>query len=81
MIEEILKILDTYWKDKNVEGMKRYGITSSSKILRVPKTKLRELAKKIGKNHELALELWKTNIYEVRILASMIVEPEKIMKT
>ena len=78
MIEKILKILATYEEDKNVEGMKRFGITSSSKILGVPKPKLRELAKKIGKNHELALKLWDSNIHEARILASMIAEPEKV---
>ena len=78
MIEEILKILTTYGEDRNVEGMRKFGITSSAKILGVTKPKLRELAKKIGKRHELALELWDTNIHEARILASMIAEPEKV---
>ncbi len=36
-----------------------YEIRSSAKILGVPKPKLREIAKKIGANHELALKLWK----------------------
>lgn len=67
-----------FGRQKNIEGMKRFGITSSSKILGVPKPKLRELAKKIGKNHELALRLWDSNIHEARILASMIAEPEKV---
>ena len=78
MIEEILKILTTYGEDRNVEGMRKFGITSSAKILGVTKPKLRELAKKIGKRHELALELWDTNIHEARILASMVAEPEKV---
>ena len=33
---------------------------------------LRQLAKKIGKNHELALQLLATEIHEVRLLATMI---------
>ena len=39
---------------------------------------LRQLAKKIGKNHELALELWKTKIHEARILAVFIDDPKKV---
>ncbi|MFQ6615886.1 MAG: DNA alkylation repair protein [Fidelibacterota bacterium] len=39
---------------------------------------LRRLAKGLGKDHQLALGLWKTGIPEARILASMIDEPEKL---
>ncbi len=40
------------------EGMARYGIVSDT-ALGVPVPELRKLAKEIGKNHELALRLWK----------------------
>ena len=49
MIEEVLNILASLGDKRNIEGMKRFGITFFSKILGVPKPKLRELAKKIGK--------------------------------
>ncbi len=39
---------------------------------------MRKMAKKLGKNHQLALELWQTGIAEGRILASMIGEPAKL---
>ena len=39
---------------------------------------LRKLAKETGKNHQLALDLWRTGIAEARILASMVDEPEKV---
>lgn len=39
---------------------------------------MRKLAKEIGKNHSLAIELWKTNISETMILASMIDEHDKL---
>lgn len=39
---------------------------------------MRKLAKQLGKNHKLALELWKTQIPEARIVAAMIDEPEKL---
>ena len=58
--------------------MARFGITSKAKVLGVPKPKLREIAKRIGKNHELAVELWESGIHEARILASIIARPEKV---
>ncbi|MCX7845960.1 MAG: DNA alkylation repair protein [Dictyoglomaceae bacterium] len=39
---------------------------------------IRKIAKEVGKNHKLALELWKINTRETRILASMIDIPEKV---
>ncbi|HVH70123.1 MAG TPA: DNA alkylation repair protein [Candidatus Dormibacteraeota bacterium] len=39
---------------------------------------LHALAKRIGKDHSLALELWTTGIHEARILATLIGESEKV---
>lgn len=39
---------------------------------------LHALAKQIGKNHTLALELWRTGIHEALILATLIGESEKV---
>src|SRR5580704_6129130 len=39
---------------------------------------LRRLAKKIGKNHELANQLWTSGIHEAKCSAGMISEPAKV---
>src|SRR5258708_369709 len=39
---------------------------------------LHALAKRIGKDHRLAQELWKTDIHEARLLAALIGEPERV---
>jgi 3-methyladenine DNA glycosylase AlkD len=39
---------------------------------------LQQFARRIGKDHRLAQELWTTGIHEARILATFIGEPEKI---
>ncbi len=39
---------------------------------------LHMLARRIGKNHELAEQLWKSEIHEARILAALIGQPEKV---
>ncbi|HDJ83840.1 MAG TPA: DNA alkylation repair protein [Desulfurococcaceae archaeon] len=77
-VNEVIDILMSLGNRGNIEGMKSYGIVSKATILGVPKPRLRELAKKIGVDHELALELWRTNIHEARILATMIADPEKL---
>jgi len=62
---------------RNVEGMARFGI-HGVKAFGVAKPKLDVLAKKIGRNHQLALALWATGIHDAKILAGMIDEPAKV---
>jgi 3-methyladenine DNA glycosylase AlkD len=63
-----LKLLAT---PEHFAQLERFGIKSSKAIgVKVPS--IRNLAKKIGIDHELALELWATEIHEARLLASMI---------
>jgi 3-methyladenine DNA glycosylase AlkD len=59
------------------DGMARYAIVSD-KAFGVSVGTLRQLAKKLGRNHELAASLWDTGWYEARMLASLIDEPEKV---
>lgn len=44
----------------------------------VPMSQVRPIAKKLGKNHELGLELWNSDHYEAMILGSMILDPKDI---
>ena len=75
--EEIIKELKKQGSERNRQGMARFGINPKYALgVNIPV--LRKLAKKIGKNHKLALELWKTKIHEVRILASMIEDYNKV---
>jgi 3-methyladenine DNA glycosylase AlkD len=57
--------------------MARYGIVSK-KVFGISVVSLREMAKKIGRNHGLAQELWRTGILDARFLAAFIEEPGKI---
>jgi len=76
--EEVVSLLYTHRNPRNIVGMRRYGIVSKAEILGVPKPILREIARKIGSNHKLAIRLWSTGIHEARILASMIADPERL---
>ena len=58
----------------NVVGMARFGISTKG-TLGVSIAELRPLARLIGVDHQLALELWETGIHEARILAAFIDDP------
>lgn len=75
--EEILKKLKSYSNLKNVAGMARFGI-NPNRTLGISIPILREMAKKIGKDHKLAFELWESGIHEARILAGCIDDPREV---
>ena len=57
-------------RDKGVDYHLNWGAT----ILR-----LREKADEIGKNYDLAIALWKENVRECKILATMTMPPDEIL--
>ena len=75
--EEVIKKLKSPKNPKNVEGMARFGINPKN-TLGISIYTLRPLSKEIGKNHFLALKLWKSGIHEARILAGYIDDPVKV---
>ena len=78
-VEEVLERLETKAKPGQIEGMARYGIVVERRLgVSIPD--LREIAKELGKNHKLALELWKTGIAEARILAAMTDDPDNLVE-
>lgn len=75
--QEVLKRLTSLSNPKNREGMARFGIKTDS-ALGISLYTLRPFAKEIGKDHQLAKQLWKSGIHEAQILASMVAEPDKV---
>lgn len=57
-------------RDKGVDYHLNWGAT----ILR-----LRDKADEIGKNYDLAIALWKENVRECKILATMLMPPDEIL--
>ena len=56
----------------------RYGIRTKDKTLGTPMSKIKAIAKPLGRDHDFAEALWQTGVYEARILASMVDEPERV---
>ena len=76
-VESIMDELRRRGSSKGVAGMSRFGIQTGM-ALGVSIPQLRDMAKKVAINHDLAQEIWKTRIHEARILASMIDDPKKV---
>ena len=68
-VQEVLKKLEAKARPDQLEGMARFGIAVDRRLgVSVPD--MRQIAKELGKDHELAIELWKTSIPEARIVAA-----------
>ena len=63
----------------NVAGMARFGINSQG-TLGVSVAEVRRIARRAGRSHDLALELWASGIHEARILATIVDEPARVTR-
>jgi 3-methyladenine DNA glycosylase AlkD len=62
------------------QGQARFGI-QTSRALGIPMPKLRTIARREGRDHELALALWGSGIHEGRILAALVDEPSAVTES
>jgi 3-methyladenine DNA glycosylase AlkD len=76
-VAEILAWLERKGTKKNRDGMARYAIVAP-KAFGVSMTTMQQLAKRVGRDHELAAALWATGWYEARMLTAFIDEPERV---
>ena len=61
-----------HWQKLEAES----GLTSHG----IGLTQLRKLAKQIGRNRDLALELWETDVYDAKVIALLIDDPKAITR-
>jgi 3-methyladenine DNA glycosylase AlkD len=76
-LNDILDRLNAMYNPHNREGMARFGIATDH-ALGISVNDLRKLARKIGRDHILAQQLWDTGIHEARILASIVDDPKAV---
>jgi 3-methyladenine DNA glycosylase AlkD len=75
---EVLSWLERHGSQKAVEGMARYGIESELRVFGVPMGTLLKLSKQLGKDHDLAQDLWQSGCYEARLLAALVDDPARV---
>jgi 3-methyladenine DNA glycosylase AlkD len=77
--DEVLAWLERRGTRAAIDGMARYGIEAKH-AFGVPMGTLLSLQKKLGTDHELALELWDSGWYEARLLAALVGDPQRLTR-
>ena len=67
---EALTLLKENRSDRGIEHWKKK--TRTLKSFGIGLTQLRKLAKQVGRDHKLALQLWKSNIYDAKVMGLLI---------
>ena len=75
---EILQVLASRPDPAAVAGMARYGNVARKVYGGWTTPALRKLARETGRDHVLAQDLWASEIFEARILATLLAEPQKV---
>jgi 3-methyladenine DNA glycosylase AlkD len=76
-VKDVLDKLQSKARPEQLKGMAKYGMAVEQRLgVSVPE--MRKLAKETGRDHKLALYLWRTGIAEARIVASMVGDPAKL---
>ncbi|MFH0860708.1 MAG: DNA alkylation repair protein [Candidatus Altiarchaeota archaeon] len=76
-IKKVLRKLKSLGNERDRSGMGRFGIDVEN-AYGVSIYRIRPIAKELGKDHKLALELWKSGVHEARILAGIVDDPGKV---
>ena len=76
-LQEVLDELRSVSDSKVLEGMSNFGINNQTALgIKVPI--LRAIAKRIKKDHQLAQQLWETNIHEARLIALFVADIKQL---
>ena len=78
---DVLALLEDNQNERGIQNWKKLGTQAGGlRSFGIGLTQLRKLAKKIGRNHELALELWESNVYDAKVVALLIDDPKVITR-
>jgi 3-methyladenine DNA glycosylase AlkD len=76
-VHEALEWLERRGTKGNRDGLARYGIVAQN-VFGVSVGTIRQLGKRLGRDHELALALWESGCYEARMVTAFVDEPERV---
>jgi 3-methyladenine DNA glycosylase AlkD len=80
-VSEVLALLDAERDERGIAKWERLGSnTAGMRSYGIGLTRLRKLARRIGRNRELAQALWKTDVYDARVIALLVDDPAQITR-
>ena len=75
------QVLALLKENRNERGMRHWKKKPRTlKSFGIGLTQLRKLAKQIGRDHRLAQQLWKSNIYDAKIIGLLIDDPKQVTR-
>ena len=77
-VAEAIAALEERAEARIRDGLARYGIATSDRVIGVPMAGIQKVARLLGRDHGLAGELWTTGVYEARMLAAYVEEPARV---
>lgn len=80
-VSEVLALLDAERDERGMSNWTRLGPnTAGLRSYGIGLTRLRKLAKGIGRNRDLAQALWQTDVYDASVIALLIDDPAQITR-
>ncbi len=76
-VQDVVATLRRLGSKRARDGMARYAIPSDH-AFGMSMATIHQVAKRVGRDHALALALWKTGWYEARTLAAFVDEPSRV---
>lgn len=77
-LRESMTWLERHATARTREGLGRYGIVTAEPVLGVSMADTQRLGKILGRDHALADALWRTGVFDARMLAAFVDEPAKV---
>ena len=74
-LAKAIEALEAKAERRIADGLSRYGITTADRVIGVPMGAIQKIGKSLGRDHDLALSLWRTGIYEARLLTAYVDDP------
>ncbi len=77
---EVMKLLKANQNAQGLENWTRMSKGSGLKSFGIGLTVLRKLAKQVGRDHDLALALWKSDYYDAKVIALLVDDPKRMSR-
>ena len=78
---QVLSLLKENRNERGMAHWKKPGTkTGNLKSFGIGLTQLRKLAKQVGRDHKLAQQLWKSDIYDAKVIGLLIDDPKQLSR-
>ncbi len=79
--DEVLELLKENRNERGIANWEKEGRSEGGlESFGIGLTVLRKLARQVGRDHELAQELWETDVYDAKVLGLLVDEPKRLTR-